>query len=153
MKLSKQIPEFRLIKVDPFDARHSMVRCTTPGIGVSIAGRRGGAVADFWKDSFGNMAVRVSCSGEPSVQFVATMKNGEPCYDGKNLEDFTWYMIEVLLGWFTDGDKGCAHKVGMEFTDAFQHGSNRLESKFDKEYLWENDASLVPMTYERNKRL
>lgn len=154
MKARNTPAEFTLIKIEPFDARHGMVRCSIPGIGVSVEGMRGGAVADFWKDKYGQLAVRITCSGDPSpVHFVAALSDGRPCYEGKALRDFADYINAVLLGWATRGNKGYSGKVAPRFLRAFKDGGERLLNKFDTNLLWENDASSVPMTYKREQRI
>jgi hypothetical protein len=123
-------PNFRLIAIEPFDARRGMDRCSTPGIGVSIAGRRGGAVADFWQNKHGQLAIRLTCSGDSPIHFFATLSDGRPFHESEDLQDFVDYMEAVLLGWFTGGNENFSYKLDPYFLQAFIDGAEHLENKF-----------------------
>lgn len=135
MTSQTDFPKFRLIEIEPFDARHGMVRCSIPGIGVSIVGKRGVAGADFWQDKYGQLAVRLTCSGDSSLHFVATLSDGRPFHESEDLQDFSDYMEAVLLGWFTGGDEDFADNLAPYFLQAFIDEAEHLENKFDKNHL------------------
>lgn len=145
-------PTFTLREIPAFDARRG-TRCIIPGVGVSIVGRRGMAVADFWIDPYDQFVMRISCPGELTpLHCIVGLANYAALTEVGDYEDFSSYIEAVLLGWLSEGNEHFAvHEKDPYLLQAFIDGSLHLLDKInaDKGYLWENDHFLIPMTHQR----
>ena len=93
--------EFKLIGIPAFDARRGHRRCRLPGVGVSVAGSRTSAIADFWKNPQGRLVIRFSSQGYRE-HCQGLLASGGPIPDAR-LDEFGEYVIAVLAEWLVEG--------------------------------------------------
>lgn len=96
----KRCRRFELMSIPAFDARRGYRRCSLPGIGVSF-GDRPRAVADFWRQSNGELVTRLS-SGGYVYHMRASLRAGGRLRD-EEMEAFSDWMQAVLVEWMIDG--------------------------------------------------
>lgn len=92
--------QFKLVHVEPFDARRGYRRWKSPGVGVQLADISS-ADADFWRDKSGNVFVRLTSQGY--VYHCQAMQ-----IDGKQLsvhdrKEFDEFITGVLHDWMIQG--------------------------------------------------
>lgn len=104
MTAIRKSPQFRLIEISAFDARHGYKRCTLPGVGytppVDLLSpyRPIPVTADFWRNQTGGLVVRFSSSQPYVFHFEALLANGKPVPE-EDIEKFGEYVAEILFNW------------------------------------------------------
>jgi hypothetical protein len=101
VSIQNEPTKFKLTPINRFDARRGYKRCSVPGVGVAIQGRRQTAVADFWLNPEGTLVVRFTC-GEADIHFAASEVFGDQIKDC-DLDEFGEFVSDTLYEWIVEG--------------------------------------------------
>jgi len=105
MSARRKKQKFRLCYSGDLDFRRGYKRCTKPGVitydpppksGLGLRSTR--LTAGFWRNRSGGLFVRFNSSFGYTFSYEAFLLNGKPVPD-KNLNEFSDFIIEVLLDW------------------------------------------------------